>query len=69
MPKPKKINRGPTMTNIVAPIKRHHTRPVIMCGACKNTGVEHKWTATADYVPTGKTCPACDGTGAAQKKQ
>lgn len=56
------------MSNVVAPIKRHHTEFKIKCGACKGTGVEHKWDANADLVPTGNQCPACDGSGASQNR-
>lgn len=53
------------MAEIIAPIKRHHERPMVRCGACKGTGVEHVWALPdALLVPTGNSCPRCDGSGA-----
>jgi hypothetical protein len=32
------------------------------CGACKATGIEHKWDASGSLVPTENLCAACNGT-------
>lgn len=38
---------------------------MVRCGACKGTGVEHVWALPdALLVPTGNSCPRCDGSGA-----
>lgn len=55
------------MSEIIAPIKRHHVLKKTRCGACKGTGVEHTWKLPeAILVPTGNACPSCDGSGAAK---